>query len=364
VEKRPTIGDVARLANVSTATVSHVINGTRFVSDSTRRSVLDAIARLNYRPSALAKGLASNRTRLVGVVLSDINNPLFRNVYKKIESELSGAGYDLILANTGEDINRQHSILETLFARQVDGVILAPNYDTAGKHNLLMTAGVPVVIIDRSSDKNLWPTITVNNEEITHQAISHLIADGHQHIGFIGGLMDKHGGVSTVADRLAGFKRAMQENHLPVPEEHMHILGKARQLDGYEAALRILRTELRPSALFTTNILLLLGVLQAMQELSLRCPEDVGVISFDHDHWTDVYVPPITLVKQPTDEIGTAAARQLIQLMSGEGQAEKNEQVLPCKLIIRGSCSTQCFHEYLQRQKRSIRWEQLDLGGL
>jgi DNA-binding LacI/PurR family transcriptional regulator len=318
--------------------------------------VLDAIARLNYRPSALAKGLASNRTRLVGVVLSDINNPLFRTVYKQIESELSEAGYDLILANTGEDIARQTSILETLLARQVDGLIVAPNYGTGSKSTLLTNAGVPVVMIDRHSDNDL-ATITVNNEEITYQAISHLIADGHQCIGFIGGLMDKHGGVSTVTERLAGFRHAMQENHLPVQEEHIHVRGKACQSDGYQAALRFLSTDRRPSALFTTNILLLLGVLQAMQELNLRCPEDVGIISFDHDHWTDVYVPPISLVKQPTDAIGMTAARQLIKLMGGEEQGEETEQVLPCELIIRGSCSPRCFHEFLQRQQRSQPWE-------
>jgi DNA-binding LacI/PurR family transcriptional regulator len=94
-----------------------------------------------------------------------------------------------------------------------------------------------------------------------------------------------------------------------------------------------------------------------MQELNLRCPEDVGIISFDHDHWTDVYVPPISLVKQPTDAIGIAAARQLIRLMGGEEQVEEIEQVLPCELIIRGSCSPQCFHEFLQRQNRSLPWE-------
>ncbi|HVO71238.1 MAG TPA: LacI family DNA-binding transcriptional regulator [Aggregatilineaceae bacterium] len=356
MEKRPTIEDVAKLANVSTATVSHVINETRYVSESTRQSVLDAIEQLNYRPSALAKGLASNRTCLVGVVLSDINNPLFRNVYIRIESELSEAGYDLILANTGEDIARQNSILEALFSRQVDGLIVAPNHGTGGKSNPLKNAGVPVVVIDRFSEEKRLPTITVNNEEITYQAISHLISDGHQRIGFVGGLMDKYGGVSTVTERLKGFRRAMQQNHLPVLEEHIHVLGKACQSDGYQAGMRILGTDRRPAALFTTNILLLLGVLQAMQELNLRCPEDVGIISFDHDHWTDVYVPPISLVKQPTDAIGIAAARQLIRLMGGEEQVEEIEQVLPCELIIRGSCSPQCFHEFLQRQNRSLPW--------
>jgi LacI family transcriptional regulator len=357
MEKRPTIADVARLANVSTATVSHVINGTRYVSEGTRQAVMDAIARLNYRPSALAKGLASKRTCLVGVVLSDINNPLFRTVYKRIESELSEAGYDLILANTGEDIGRQNSILETLLARQVDGLIVAPNYGIGGSDNPLKTAGVPVVIIDRHGDDNRLSTITVNNEEITCQAISHLIADGHERIGFIGGLMDDHGGVSTVRERLAGYTRAMRENGLSAPWEHIHVRGKASQRDGYQAAMRILGTDQHPTALFTTNNLLLLGVLQAVQELSLRCPQDVGIISFDHDHWTDVYVPPITLVKQPTDAIGAAAARRLIALMSGEVQAEDTEQVLPCELIIRGSCSTQCFHTFSQQQKGNLSWE-------
>ncbi len=351
MKKRPTIQDVARLANVSTATVSHVINATRFVSDGTRQAVLGAIQELNYRPSALAKGLASSRTRLVGVVLSDIDNPLFRNVYKRIESELSDAGYDLILANTGEDISRQHSILDALLSRQVDGLIVAPNYGTCATDNPLINVRVPVVTIDRRSLELGFPTITVNNEEIAYQAISHLIADGHRRIGFIGGLMDEQGGVSTVVDRLEGYRRAMQQHGLDTPDTIVHVKGKASRSDGYQAALRILRSDPRPTALFTTNILLLLGVLHALQELGLRCPDDVGLISFDHDHWTDVYVPPITLVRQPTEMIGITAVRKLIALIEGEAPLEDAGHVLPCELLIRGSCSPQCLHRFAERQR-------------
>ncbi len=352
MEKRPTIADVAHLARVSTATVSHVINATRYVSEPTRQAVLEAIRALNYRPSALAQGLASSRTRLVGVVLPDIHNPLFRHVYKRIEAELSQAGYDLTLADTGEDIRRQHSIVEALLSRQVDGLIVAPNYGLCDTPNPLHDARVPVVLIDRLSAECDFPTITVNNEEITYHAISHLIADGHQHIGFIGGLMDGGDGVSTVAQRLEGFCKALREHHLDVCDEHIHLRGKARQTDGYEAAKRLLRAESRPTALFTTNTLLLLGVLQALQELNLRCPEDIGVVSFDHDAWTDVYVPPITLVKQPTDEIGTAAAGLLLQLMNGDEPRDAASQVLPCELLVRGSCSPQCLRHYLAQQRR------------
>lgn len=349
MEKRPTIGDVAKLARVSIATVSHVINGTRFVSDETRRVVINAIEQLNYRPSALAKGLASNRTRLVGVILSDINNPLFRNIYKTIESELFEGGYDLILANTGEDVKRQHSILEALLSRQVDGLIVAPNYGALQADNPLHRVDVPVVLIDRFSDDTRFPIITVNNEAITYQAITHLIADGHRCIGFIGGLMDEHGGVSTVAQRLRGFQRALEEHDLSMPDALIHVHGKACQSDGYEAALRMLRSETRPTALFTTNMLLLLGVLQALQQLNLRCPDDIGVVSFDHDHWTDIYVPPITLIKQPTDAIGIAAVRQLINMMNGGSPLEELAQVLPCEFLVRGSCSPRCMHEFSQK---------------
>jgi LacI family transcriptional regulator len=349
MDKRPTISDVAKLANVSIATVSHVINGTRFVTDDTRKLVINAIEQLNYRPSALAKGLASNRTRLVGVVLSDINNPLFRNIFKTIESELFEAEYDLILANTGEDVERQHSILEALLSRQVDGLIVAPNYGTSQARNPLHHAGIPVVMIDRLSQDSQFPTITVNNEQITYEAIRHLISDGHERIAFIGGLMDAHGGVSTVAQRLQGFRRAMEESELQLPDDRIFVQGKARQSDGYAAALQILQTNPRPTALFTTNILLLLGVLQALQELRLRCPEDIGLISFDHDHWTDIYMPPITLIKQPTDTIGVTAVRQLISMMTSGSPLEESEQDLACEFLVRGSCSPQCLHDYLQK---------------
>lgn len=352
MHKRPTAEDVAKLAGVSTATVSHVVNDTRYVSEKTRASVMAAIQQLNYRPSALARGLASNKTSLVGVVLSDINNPLFRDVYKSIETELFTAGYDLILANTGESIRMQNSILEALLSRQVDGLIIAPNFDSSDQIGALRDLDIPVVAIDRGFDDSEFPLITVNNEEITYTAISHLIEDGHQHIAFVGGLMEGIEGVSTVSQRLTGYRRALRDYGLQVSEHLIYVDGKAVQADGYSAAMRMLTGSKPPTAIFTTNSLLLLGVFRALQELSLKCPDDVGVVSFDHDHWMDILSPPVTVIEQPTQQLGTLAAQWLMRLMTGEEDLKGTQEIIACRFLVRGSCSVKCMHEYQNRALR------------
>jgi len=340
--KRATAQDVANLAGVSTATVSHVINGTRAVASDTRERILIAIDKLNYVPSTLARGLARQKSGLVGVILSDINNPLFRQVYKSIESELTVAGYDLILANSDENIKTQKSILQALLSRQVDGLIIAPDVGNIDDQKTLLNIDIPVVIIDRSSGFGVFPEITVNNEEVTHAAISHLIEDGHQRIGFIGGVTE----ITAVSDRLKGYERALREHSLLVDKELIYTQGKAIPEDGYNAATKMLTSSNPPSAFFTSNSLTLIGVFQALNQLSLKCPDDIGIVCFDHDQWMDVFDPPITAIKQPTSELGKLAARWLKKLIDGKADDKAMKQVLSCEFSIRGSCSVACKHKY------------------
>lgn len=344
----PTIEEVARQARTSTATVSHVINNTRYVSDEVRLRVNEAIEELGYRPSAVARGLARRKTQLVSVVLPDVDNPLFRDVFRAMEASLFESEYDLLVANTWEDLARQEAILDALISRRVDGIIIAP---ARGVSDLLETVRryrTPMVIIDRYAEGYDLPALTVNNEQAAFEAVSHLFDDGHSRIGFIGGFATGDETVSAVADRLHGYLRAHEEHGLAVdPNLVCTDLTNNRQEDGYQAALDTLSHPRRPSAILVINSLLQLGALRAFRELNLHCPEDVGLVGFDDDDWATISKPPMTVVRQPTLELGRRAAAALVRLLEEGDTVEVAEnQELKCKLIIRGSCSTKCLKEF------------------
>ena len=199
--------DVARQAGVSIATVSHVINQTRFVSDETRQKVLDAIAALNYRPNAVARGLVTRSTRKIGLVISEITNPFFTAAARGIEDETLGHRYNIVLCNTDEDPEREEDSLRLLVAQQIDGLIIAPTGVRCESLLALAESGVPIVQLDRSSPGLMAPLVGVNNEEGAYQAIRYLIGLGHRRIACLINLDV----ISTQTERLKGWERALRE---------------------------------------------------------------------------------------------------------------------------------------------------------
>jgi LacI family transcriptional regulator len=344
---RATISDVASLAGVSIATVSHVINNTRFVSAETRKKVEAAIASLNYNPLASARSLAKMETRLVGVVLPDMYNPFFIEMYKGIEATLTSLGYDLILTNTGEDLARQEAILKALYGRQVDGLIVAPCGGISSKMLInLEQEGIPVALVDRISLNSGYPKVMVNNEQAAFDAVSHLIRDGHDRIALIGG-MER---VSPVMERKVGYMRALDEHGIQAKKEWIIFRGKSLQDDAYNSTLAIFSKKKPPTAIFATNIPSALGVLHAFRKLKIRCPEDVGLLSFDDHNWTDIFSPPISVVRQPAFKLGESASDLLIGMINRkEGFQAMQDVILDCSLIIRGSCSSVCLQSYMEK---------------
>jgi len=340
---RPSIHDVAVHANVSIATVSHVINETRFVSVETRQRVLDAIEVLGYHPSASARSLASNKTNIVGVVFSDITNPFFPSVFKGIEDQLVASGYDLLLANTAEKSEKQEAALKTMFARQVDGLLLAPTGKPSETLEALVKDKTPVVLIDRRDPNWDLPLVSINNEEASFEAVKHLIEDGHTHIGFIMGIES----ISTSIERFNGYKRALETYGIPYNPDYLY-QGKSTLEDGLSGVKHILAHQKQVSAIFTTNNMMTLGALNALKGLRIRVPEDIGLIGFDDHDWADIFTPPITVVSQPTYELGEAAASLLERMMQNEDEIrEPVHQVLEAKLIRRASCSARCWQDYV-----------------
>ena len=351
---RPSSKDVAKRAGVSIATVSHVINETRFVSDETRKKVLDAIGDLSYRPNAVARGLATKSTKKIGLVISEITNPFFTAVVRGIEDEAINQRYNIILGNTDEYPEREEDSLNLLATQQIDGLIIAPTGVPCAALSALAESGVPIVQLDRSSPGLAAPLVGVNNEEGAYQAINYLISLGHRRIAFLLGLDV----ISTQTERLNGWARALREADLPLdddlivradprfygvlsdaggPLSLVKPVAQRHQLpSAYEIFQNLLKLPQRPSAIFVANNQLTLGALYAFRACGLRCPEDVSLISFDDHDWAPLFNPPLTVVRQPTYQLGQTAVRLLMQMINGE--SVENPPPLPVELVKRASC--------------------------
>ena len=346
--------DVAKRAGVSIATVSHVVNGTRFVSDETRQKVLDAIDALNYRPNAVARGLVTNLTRKIGLVISELT-PFFTVVARSVEDEFLSHQYNIILCDTDEDPERENDVLHLLATQQIDGLIIAPTGVRSASLLALAESEVPIVQIDRRSPGLGTPFVGVNNEEGTYQAIRYLIGLGHKRVAC---LIDLDV-ISTQQERLNGWKRALREAQLPVDDDLIvradpHFYGvppgaavsppatwpaaqRQKMPSAYELLQSMLKSAQRPSAIFVANTQLTLGTLYAFRACGLRCPEDISLVSFDDHDWAPLFNPPLTVVYQPAYRIGQTAAQLLMKMINGE--SIEVPSLMPAELIIRASCA-------------------------
>ncbi len=349
---RVSIKDVAERAGVSTATVSHVINQTRFVSEQTRQKVLEAIEALNYQPSTIARGLATNATQTIGLIIADIANPFFTAVARGVEDEINQYGYHTIFCNTDEDPTREDEYLRLLFARQIDGLIIAPTGAPSARLIRMAEADIPIVLLDREIPGLEAPLVGVDNEDGAYQATKHLLKLGHRRIATLTGIET----ISTQIRRVNGYKRALQEAGIavdealiiradpgfynnqpgppasPLPQSLSNIQMTPT---AFKALQKLLDLPNRPSAIFVTNNQMILGTLNALKEKGLRCPEDISLVSFDDHEWASFFSPPLTVVRQPTYQLGQTAAKLLMQLINR--QSFKTTSPLPVELIIRES---------------------------
>ncbi len=350
---RVRIQDVAERAGVSTATVSHVINETRFVREETRLKVLTAIEELHYQPSAIARGLVTNSTQTIGLVISDIANPFFTAVARGVEDEINQYGYHTIFCNTDEAPQREDEYLRLLFARQIDGLIIAPTGVPSERLNRMAAAEIPIVLLDRQMPGLNAPLVNVDNQRGAYEATRYLIELGHRRIAVLMGLET----ISTQLDRFNGYKQAMEDAGLGVDDSlvvHADPRFSTNQLNrivpppifltnnqmtpaAFYALQALLDLKDRPSAIFVANNQMTLGTLHALNQRGLCCPNDISLISFDDHDWAPLFSPPLTVVRQPTYELGKTAASLLIKLMAQ--QPVEPLAPLPVELVVRQSCT-------------------------
>ncbi len=311
------ISDVAKRAGVSAATVSRVLAGKPHVSAAVRARVLGAAAALRYRPNRIARSLRTQRSRFVGLVVSDIQNPFFNQIVRAVEDTVLPHGFVVFLCNTDENPEREARYLELLLDEQVAGVILTPAQSEAA-YRPFSNAGIPLTIIDREVAGLGADTVVSNNQAASREAVSRLIKEGHTRIGAV--LSDLS--IQTGRQRFTGYKQALRGAGLTVDPE-LALFGKPFEQEGYQLAETLMQRPKPPTALFTGSKLLTLGVLRYLYERGLCIPEAVALASFDALEWLP-NTPEMLNVIQPAYGIGKRAAELLLERTRGsERPAER-----------------------------------------
>ncbi len=333
-EEVVTLKDVARQAGVHPATASRALNPeTRLlVSEDTATRVLAAAAQLGYRPNAVARSLRTRRSHTIGVLIPDLNNPLFPPIVRGLEDRLSADGYVALIGNTDGDEQRERIVFEQMRARHVDGYALA----TAHLQNPMLAdavrAGLPVVLMNRTAEDYSFPSVSVDNERGIQMAVSHLVSLGHRRIACIAGPQD----VSTGLNRYRGFLAAMREAGLTVDPELVAFADAFAIDKGRECARQILAKRAGCTAVAAANDMLAVGCYAALEEAGLDCPADMSVVGFNDMPFIDMLRPPLTTIAFPHYQVGTEAAQLLIERINGAEGPVKILYLAP-QLKIRGS---------------------------
>jgi LacI family transcriptional regulator len=337
-ERPATLRDVAAVARVHPATASRALNPeTRIlVSEDTARRVSEAADRLGYRPNPVARSLRTRRSHTIGVLIPDLNNPLFPPIVRGLEDKLAAAGYVALLGNTDADAGRERTLFEQMRARHVDGFALA----TATLQDRLLAeaaaADVPVVLMNRLAPDYDFPSVSVDNEQGTRMAVSHLARLGHTRIAHIAGPQEASTGVS----RLRGFRGGMAAHELAVDEGLIAYAAKYTVEEGTRCCRELLARSRGVTAVAAANDMLAVGCYAALDERSLSCPDDISVMGFNDMPFIDRLRPPLTTVRFPHYQLGTEAAQLLLERINGAEGPVKILYLTP-ELIVRGSTSAQ-----------------------
>jgi LacI family transcriptional regulator, galactose operon repressor len=346
----PTIRDVAKRAQVSTATVSATLNNTAYVSPDLKARVLAAVEELGYAPSAIAKSLKTGKTRLLALVVADASNPFFTALIDAVETAAHEWGYSLMLSNSDEKFERERHHLGVIRTQRCDGMILAPTGEASDYKAAGMTAfPMPTVLIDRVIESWNVDSVTLDNVSAAMQAANYVLDLGHRRIGTISG--PPH--VSTGADRLAGFKKALAAQQIALDPNYVRS-GDFREDVAYSATREMLALPNPPTAIYVANNLMLVGVMRAIAEAGFICPADISVVSTDDFSWASAFRPRLTTVRQPVREMGLEAVRLLVDRISRPSAEPARRLVLQPTLIVRESCAPLAKREPLRESVHQL----------
>jgi LacI family transcriptional regulator len=334
MRRHVTMADVAEIAQVSVSTVSHVVNGTRTVSEDLRVRVMDAIKESGFFPNTVARSLATSDTHLIGIVMPALTCPYFVPVVTALDRAGRRHGYSSVLADSGERVQDECDAVKILLSRRVDGMVIAPTFgDTEAVLDLLAAEGVPTVLIDRFGDDR-FDQVGVENIDATTELVEHLAKIGHTKILFVGGMK----GLSTSTERVEGYRVGLERSGLEF-QEGLVLLGGPVATRARRAVDLLVRSKDRPTAIVSGTNQMTVDILRALRIHGLRVPEDIALVGYDDFDFADVLQPRMTVIAQPITAIADSAVKLLIRRITGKTSNSSRESIrIAPTFVHRDSC--------------------------
>lgn len=326
------MNDVAKKANVSPTTVSHVINGTRYVHPDTKKAVHEAIATLGYVPNSLARALAGGAQQTIGVAISALNNHHFQETLHLINEIGYQHGMMTIYSDHQNDPEYELKVVTYLHQRRVDGILMVSSDNSSDSLAYLKQHRIPTVLIDRFTGEAGFDQVGTENAVATESMVTHLLENGHKDIAFLKGIEV----LSTTTERFEGFVNAFKKQGIEI-NQSLIMTANSETDTAKQATLRLLRQTPRPTAIFSSNNAMTIGVLQALRQENIRIPDEIAVAGFDDFDWAELFTPPLSLIAQPIQEIAETAVKLLLRRIK-EPQADYQICRLAPQLMLRESC--------------------------
>ena len=331
-----TIHDIAKKLNIAASTVSRALNHNPIISEPTRKLIEKTAKEMGYRPNILAANFRTKRTNMIGVVLPLINRHFFSSVISGIEEVAYNRGFAVTISQSNDNFEKEEKIAQTLFSNRVDGIIVSIGMQTKTFEHLRLFSerNVPLVFFDRVVDEIEADKIVVDDYRGGFKATEHLIKQGGTRIAHIGGPLN----IKIYQDRLAGFKDAMEKAGLPV-EKSLLIHNSLTRADGTNAVKKLLQNKIIPDAIFCANDTTALSVIIYLREKGIKVPDDILIVGFSNEPFSEVVTPSISTIKQPGFEMGKKAADLLIRQIKNKDKPNHRFQtfVMPTELIVRES---------------------------
>ena len=330
---KSTIKDIAKLAGVSTATVSKVLNNKdQNISQATREHVLAIAKEHKYMPNRIARSLVTRHTKTIGLIIPDITNPFFPGIARGVEDKASIEGYNIIYCNTDDKLDKEDKCISMLIEKMVDGLIIVASDKRRNEFKNLSNVYIPVILVDRDIEiEGINGKVLVDNFYGAYQGVSHLLSKGKKKIAFITGPMT----TNTAIDRLKGYKKALEDHDITYNEDYV-LEGVFKKEWGYEATDKLIKEGIKFDALFCGNDLIAISAIKALKDNEILVPNDVSVVGYDDIYMSTLVDPELTTISQPNYDMGFRAAEMLVDMIE-ERKIEENRIVLKTELKIRKS---------------------------
>ena len=330
---KTTIKDIARLAEVSTATVSKVVNGKdEKISAATRMRVMKIIEDVGYVPNRIASSMVTKKTRTLGLIIPDIANPFFPELARGAEDLANKEGYTLILCNSDNSLEKEDAYIDMLQEKMVDGIIFTASSSRTQVSSALKRVRIPVITVDRDIDGlKSQKKIVVDNEMGAYEAVTHMLERGYERIYHISGPMTS----KPAQQRYKGYLRAHEEKGKLPFEDHL-ISGTYTGDWGFKSVEKLIAQKVEFDGIFCGNDLIALGALKALHSQNIQVPEQVGLVGYDNIYMAQMVTPELTTVNQPNYEMGYQAAQMLVGMIQVK-TVRQNKEALKTNLIVRGT---------------------------